>query len=197
MLAGRAQPANNRDALAASLIGDREPVAQLLPETRVDSAQSTPRREGPWALGRLQQFHADGVRLADGEAARLLVAVESIPIRDALWNDIGRDNAATHVALWTDLTARAPDEVRAAPASLLGFAAWQSGNGAMAWCALDQVPKNRPYALAGLVAAAVQDGMHPREWEASKFVSTGRGAEACMAPQATAGRDAARPAMGM
>ena len=64
------------------------------------------------------------------------------------------------------MTKRAPDEVRAAPASLLGFASWLSGHGAMAWCALDQVPEDKPYALANLVAAAVQSGMHPREWEA-------------------------------
>lgn len=38
----------------------------------------------------------------------------------------------------------------------------------MAWCALDQVPSDKPYALANLVAAAVQTGMHPREWEAAK-----------------------------
>lgn len=81
------------------MVGEREPVVPHLPETRVGSAQSTPRGEGPWALGRLQQIQADGVRLNDGEAARLLVAVESTFIRDALWNDIGRDNASSHVAL--------------------------------------------------------------------------------------------------
>lgn len=63
-------------------------------------------------------------------------------------------NAASHVALWTDLTKRAPDDVRAVPASMLGFAGWLSGHGAIAWCALDQVPRDKPYALAGLVAAA-------------------------------------------
>lgn len=42
-------------------------------------------------LCRLQQFHADGVPLTDGDSARL-VAIESIATRDALWNDIGRDN---------------------------------------------------------------------------------------------------------
>lgn len=79
---------------------------------------------------------------------------------------MNRDTADSHVALWTDMTKRAPDEVRAAPASMLGFASWLNGNGAMAWCALDQVPRDRPYALAGLVAIAVQTGMHPRDWEA-------------------------------
>lgn len=81
---------------------------------------------------------------------------------------MNRDNVASHVALWTDVTRRAPDQVRAAPASMLGFASWLSGHGAMAWCALDQVPRDKPYALADLVAAAVQTGRHPREWEAAK-----------------------------
>lgn len=29
------------------------------------------------------------------------------------------------------------------------------------------MPADKPYALASLVAAAVQTGMHPREWEAA------------------------------
>lgn len=88
---------------------------------------------------------------------------------------MSRGNAASHVALWTDMTRRAPDEVRAAPASLLAFGSWLSGHGAMAWCALDQVPEGKPYALANLVAAAVQGGMHPREWEAVKSLPAERG----------------------
>lgn len=117
----------------------------------------------------MQRFQRDGVRLSDADAARLLVAVESIPTRDRLWLDMNRGNAGSHVALWTDMTQRAPDEVRAAPASLLGFASWLSGHGALAWCALDQVPEDKPYTLANLVAAAVQTGMHPREWEAANL----------------------------
>lgn len=167
VLSGRAQPAASRDSLATSLVGDREPVAKLLPETQVAARANTARMEGRWALSRMQRFHRDGVRLSDADATRLLVAVESIPIRDRLWLDMNRGNAASHVTLWRDMTERAPDEVRAAPASLLAFAGWLSGHGALAWCALDQVPKDKPYALANLVAAAVQTGMHPREWEAA------------------------------
>ncbi|MGE3326368.1 MAG: DUF4192 domain-containing protein [Acidimicrobiia bacterium] len=175
VLGGRPQPAASRDSLSKSLVGDREPVAKLLPETRHAAREKTAKLEGRWALGRVQRFHRDGVRLDDKDAARLLVAVESIPIRDRLWLDMNRDNAASHVALWTDMTRRAPDEVRAAPASLLAFGSWLSGHGAMAWCALDQVPPDKPYALANLVAAAVQGGMHPREWEAAKSLPTERG----------------------
>jgi hypothetical protein len=137
--------------------------------------ENTARLEGRWALSRVQRFHRDGVKLSDADAARLLVAVESIPIRDRLWLDMSRGNAASHVALWTDLTRRAPDEVRAARASLLAFGSWLSGHGALAWCALDQVPEGRSYALANLVAAAVQGGMHPREWEAVNSLPVERG----------------------
>lgn len=168
VLGGRTQPAASRGSLAESLIGNREPVAKLLPETREKAQGNTARIEGRWALGRLQRFHRDGVRLDDKDAARLLVAVESLPIRDRLWLDMSRDNAASHVAFWTDMTRRAPDEVRAAPASLLAFGSWLSGHGAMAWCALDQVPESMTYNLAKLVAATLQGGTHPREWESVK-----------------------------
>ena len=167
VLNGRVQPAASRESLASSLVGDREPIAKLLPEAREEAIGSTPRTEGRWAVGRLRQFHADGVRLTDEDATRLLIAIDSIPTRDVMWSDMNRETVASHVALWTDMTKRGPDEVRAAPASLLGFASWLNGHGAMAWCALDQVPQDEPYALAGLVAAAVQNGMHPREWEAA------------------------------
>src|SRR3546814_10654640 len=61
---------------------------------------------------------------------------------------MSRENHTSHMALWNDLTRRAPDEVRAAPASMLGFASWLHGDGAKAWCALDQVPADRPYSMA-------------------------------------------------
>ncbi|MGD9959004.1 DUF4192 domain-containing protein [Nocardioides sp.] len=174
VLGGRTQPAASRTSLAESLVGDREPVARLLPEARASGRENTAKLEGRWANSRVQRFHRDRVKLSDADAARLLVAVESIPIRDRLWLDMARGNAASHVALWTDMTRRAPDEVRAAPASLLAFGSWLSGHGAMAWCALDQVPRDRPYALANLVAAAVQGGMHPREWEAANSLPAER-----------------------
>jgi hypothetical protein len=165
VLTGAAQPAASRESLAASMVGDREPVAQLFPAARAAAAASTAAAEREWALDRLQQFHADGNRLSDVDGARMLVAVETISTRDALWEDMSRGNSASHMAIWTDLTRRAPDEVRAAPASLLGFASWLHGDGAKAWCALDQVPADRPYSMAAIVASALQNGIHPREWE--------------------------------
>lgn len=165
VLAGAAQPATSRASLAASLVGDREPIAAALPAARHAAEASTPTVERDWALDRLEQFHTDGNRLSDVEGARMLVALETIGTRDSLWEDMTRENSSSHIALWGDLTRRAPDEARAAPAALLGFSSWLSGDGARAWCALDQVPAEQPYPLAAIVASALQHGLNPREWE--------------------------------
>lgn len=108
VLAGRPQPAPTRDNLAQSLVGDREPVAALLAETRANITASTVQAEARWAVSRVQQFQRDGVRLDDADAARLLVAVEAIPVRDQVWLGMTRGNAVSHVALWSDMTKRAP-----------------------------------------------------------------------------------------
>jgi hypothetical protein len=200
VLAGRPQPAASRDSLAATLVGDPEPVAALLPAAEEAAAASTPRAEGRWALGRLKQFHHDGHRLSDGDSARLLVALDSTPIRDSLWDDMSPSNVTSHVALWTDLTKRAPDDVRAEPASLLGFASWLSGSGAMAWCALDQIPEGKQTNLAGLVASAVQGGVNPRVWETAKAKDTAREVDSAtdlVARRATAQSATTRPAHGI
>jgi hypothetical protein len=165
VLTGAVQPAANRASLAASLVGDREPFAQILPEARAAAVTRSPSGEREWALDRLEQFHTDGNRLTDVDGARMLVALETISTRDALWEDMSTQNTASHISLWTELTRRAPDEVRAAPASMLGFASWLRGDGAKAWCALDEVPADRPYSMAAIVASALQNGLHPREWE--------------------------------
>lgn len=165
VLSGAAQPASSRASLAASMVGNREPIAQLIPTARAAAAASTPAAERDWALDRLEQFQADGNRLSDVDGARMLVALETIATRDELWENMTKLNHASHMAIWNDLTRRAPDAVRAAPASMLGFASWLHGDGAKAWCALDQVPSDRPYSMAAIVASAVQNGIHPREWD--------------------------------
>lgn len=165
VLAGAAQPVSSRQALSTSLIGDREPVAKVLGGVRAAASANTVPVERSWAHARLQQFHDDGNRLPDSDSARMLVAVEDIDTRDLLWSDMTRLNAPSHVALWSDLTRRAPDSVRTAPSTLLAFSTWLRGDGARAWCALDQIPPGPPYSMAALVASVLEHGLHPREWE--------------------------------
>lgn len=164
VVAGVAAPVATRSELGASLVGDRTPVAACLSSARIDAAASTPTAERSWATDRCQQFENDGIRLSDSDSARMLLAMQATSTRDALWEAATVDNASAHTALWSDLVRRAPDEVRAAPAALCGFASWLNGDGARAWCALDQIPAGNPYPLAAVVATVLQEGLSPREW---------------------------------
>lgn len=170
VLAGVAQPVADRTSLAPSLVGDEKALEVILPAVRQTASVSTYARERVWSLARLERFHTDGRRLSDLHAARLLLAVQTVRTRDGLWQDLGQENCDSHVALWADLTRRAPAEVRAAPAVLLGFASWVEGNGARAWCALDRVPPDQPYALATTLASILRLGLHPREWDRARIM---------------------------
>jgi len=189
VMAGLARPAANRESLAESLVGDREPVAGRLPAARAAAEKSNAIVERDWALGRLEQFHADGNRLSDPDAARLLVGLGSTRVRDALWVDTCRENATSHAALWTDLTRRAPDEVRTPAASLLAFSSWLKGDGAKAWCALDQIPDGPRYSMASLVATVLQEGVHPAVWEQMRTTGAATEAYDPPAPGHRHGRD--------
>ena len=171
VVAGRVRPAQSRESMAATLVGDRVPVAAQLQQAHATA--DTPAAERQWALERVAQFIDDGTRLTDHDAARLLVAVQTTSTRDALWEEMSLESAITHQSLWVDLTRRAPDEVRAPAASMAAFASWLNGDGAKAWCALDEVPTDQNYPMAGIVAGALHGALPPSEWEGRRRLITG------------------------
>jgi len=114
-----------------------------------------------------------GSGLTDSDAARLLVAVQTISTRDALWGEMTLERSNAHQALWVDMTRRAPDEVRAPAASMAAFASWLCGDGAKAWCALDEVPADQNYSMAAIVAGVLHGGLPPSEWEVQRSLVTG------------------------
>ncbi len=166
VLAGRQAPATARAELTARLVGDRCPVAAELVDIRERVAVNGVAVERAWATHRIDRFDLDGIALSDHDAARLLVAVEDLPTRDDTLMRITTDNADVSRALWTDLTRRAPDEVRTPAATLLAFSSWLSGDGANAWVALDQIPPEKQgYQLAQLVSQALEQAVPPSAWE--------------------------------
>lgn len=67
-----------------------------------------------------------------------------------------------HIRLWTDVVRHAQAGYAAAPASLLAFTAWQSGNGALANIALDRALADTPgYSMAELIRQAVNAALPP------------------------------------
>jgi hypothetical protein len=116
------------------------------------------------------------VPLDDATAARLLVAITDTGLRDVAWSQIRRATASRHVALWTDVLRRTPEEFLAAPGCLLAFAAWQSGQGALAWCALDRCHEAEPEnSLALAIAAALERAVPPGAWDDRGSTGTGSG----------------------
>lgn len=122
--------------------------------------------EGAWARELVVRCTETGSPPDDREVARLLRGILEIRVRDAAWSSLRRECAREHVSFWVDVVRRAPEALAAAPAALLAFAAWQSGQGALAWCAVDRSTDADPdYSLACLVAQALLDAVPPHTWE--------------------------------
>jgi Domain of unknown function (DUF4192) len=103
-----------------------------------------------------------GGRLELEEAAWLTVMLRDLRVRDDAWARMRPEHREAHLRLWTDLTRLArPGYVRA-PASLLAFVAWQTGNGALANVALDRALGDDPYySMAVLLRQVIDSGAPP------------------------------------
>jgi Domain of unknown function (DUF4192) len=123
-------------------------------------------REGRWVEERVSRYLEDGERLDAQDVGRLLVGMVCIEVRDVAWAQMRHSNADRHVDLWRDLVRRSPRDLMAAPAALLGFAAWLSGDGALAWCAVDRCQETEPdYSLALLLTDALTAAVPPSSWQ--------------------------------
>ncbi|MFC4149303.1 DUF4192 domain-containing protein [Micromonospora mangrovi] len=120
------------------------------------------RSAGVAALRVALRRHRRGERLTDDEAAWLTVLLTRLPVRDHAWERTdGRD---ADISLWTDVLRRAEPELTAAPGSLLAFAAWRAGLGALAAVALERVLATHPdYSLALLLDDLLRRGVPPSE----------------------------------
>ena len=95
-------------------------------------------------------------------AAWLTVVLRDLRVRDDAWCRMDPEHRRAHLRLWTDLTRLARPGYAAAPASLLAFTAWQSGNGALANVALDRALADDPqYTMAQLLRQAIDSGAPP------------------------------------
>ncbi len=124
--------------------------------------------EGEWVEGLVRVHAGAGTSPADHDVARLLRALRATVLRDAAWSVLTRPGAPDHVRFWTDVLRRAPDDLAAPPAALLGWAAWQSGDGALAWCAVEAAEAADPdYRLTGYLAAVLERAVPPSAWSPS------------------------------
>jgi hypothetical protein len=110
------------------------------------------------AIGHYRAGETVGTQLA----AWLTVTLRELRVRDDAWARMAPEHRDAHRRLWTDVTRLARPGYVAAPASLLAFVAWQSGDGALGNIALDRALADNPrYSMAMLLREALDSGAPP------------------------------------
>jgi hypothetical protein len=164
----------DRAALAATIAPLTGPAANSM-RTATRRAERTAvrliARDGPHALdgpgldavGDAIRIYRDGGSLRpDARSAWLTLALIRLRIRDDAWARMDPAHRGAHRRLWTDVLRRAQPGYIAAPASLLAFTAWQSGEGALANIALDRALADTPdYTMALLLRDALGGALPP------------------------------------
>lgn len=149
----RSDPAGVRAVAAA-----REPAGAAAATPVPPTAAAVAEVAETWA-GRDDEPPAD-------VAAGLLAAVAVPTARDGALLGVSRAAAGDHVRLWSSLVRRAPDDLVGHAAAVLAFCAWLSGDGALAWCAVDRARDAEPdHTLAVLVAELLAGAVPPNRWE--------------------------------
>lgn len=165
----------SREELAASLVTSEERAVAAVQAALADEPELLAAGQpGPaasaqarWMQRRVRRhLHSRPSRpWSDRDAARVLALVQHVALRDVAWAEMHRGNAAAHVELWRELLRRCPPAWLPAPAALLAFAAWLNGDGALAWCALDEcVAVDPDYSLAQRIADLLIAAVPPTRW---------------------------------
>ena len=142
-------------------------VTQLLAKVRKSGRLGAVRHmiaaEGLAAVGAMIARYRGGGRFTtDYEIARITVALRDLRVRDDAWARMDPAHTEAHQRLWIDVTRRAQPGYVAAPAALLAFVAWQSGDGALANVALDRALADDPqYSMALLLRQVITAGAPP------------------------------------
>ncbi len=150
-----------------------ELAATLAPEPSPAVAEEVARLEAepghleelePWLLTGLRGLARSGPP-SPADTAGLLVALTDPELMDSAVLAMSHGEAVEWVALWRHLIRCAPDSHASGPAALLAFAAWRSGDGALAWCAVDRCLDLDPgNLLAGMVAGLLEHAVPPSAW---------------------------------
>ncbi len=106
-----------------------------------------------------------GAPVSDEDAAMLSTWCALVPVRDLAWAQVTRANAADYLEVWSQVARKVVPPWEPAVLSLTGFCAWLSGDGALAWCALDRAElADSDYSMAELVRETLRNGLPPDSW---------------------------------
>jgi hypothetical protein len=163
VLEGRVLHGSRAD-LAATLRPDPRAVAD------VESARGGPPAPDDWVAATLGEWVPRAEPPPAEVAARLLASIAVPSVRDAAWTGVPRSGARDHVRFWEAMVRRAPDDLVAHAAAVLALCAWVTGDGALAWCAVDRAREgDADHTLAALVADLLTAAVPPVDWEVMRL----------------------------
>lgn len=172
LLARRLAPVGGqpRRAMAARAAQVRQRVLALLasdPTSRSPSVDAL-RLGASEVKAILRRATGDpGHELDDEEVALLSVWCEQIVVRDVAWSQMTGENAGDHLRVWSQAARRVVPPSEPAVLALAGFAAWLSGDGALAWCAVDRLEVVAPaYSMGELLRETLVLAVPPTLWAA-------------------------------
>jgi hypothetical protein len=150
-----------REAMTAATARAQARLAGLVaPEAVGAGFARSVRRAGRWAVRDAERRYRAGRRLTEDETAWLGVLLVDPQVRDYAGERIGPE--PWRISLWTDVLRRAEPAYAPAPACLLGLAAWQSGDGGLAWAAVSRaVEVEEDYPLAAALQHILSCGVPP------------------------------------
>jgi hypothetical protein len=124
---------------------------------------------GPADAATVRRLVDGWVRSGDGPdddgAARVLDVVTRVEVRDAALYAVTCDTAQDHLRVWSALLRGAPDPQVPDVAAVTAFCAWQSGHGALAWCALDRCFEiDADHRLGRCLAECLVRAVPPSAW---------------------------------
>lgn len=155
---------SSRAELAASVAADQAAVDAVASAGR-DIATPDPSTGPAWVLSAIERLVAEHARPDPPTAARLLLGLGVPEVRDAVLGSLDRAGAERAVPLLSALARSAPPHLVGPVAATLAFAAWLSGDGALAWCAIERAEESTEVcSLADQVARALVLAMPPALW---------------------------------
>jgi hypothetical protein len=162
-----ARDAESIEPMALAIERARDRGVQLIEQSLTVAGGSDPLQSvadaGRRAVRQAVALYRRGGEFAGAdEAAWLGFTLVDLRVRDDAWARMDAAFNDAHQRLWTHLIRRLPADFVAAPASLLAFTAWQSGDGALASIAVERALEADPeYSMALLIADALHAGLPP------------------------------------
>jgi Domain of unknown function (DUF4192) len=173
----------DRDAVAATLTPPTGAAASAMDEAieracvRAEALMDRARRSGSGGPLRLvvsqgrravreaiRVYRGGGRITSEDRIAWLAVSLIHLAVRDDAWARMVPEHRRAHLSLWADIVRRIDGPWLPAPASLLAFTAWQSGDGTLANIALDRALGADPeYSMARLLRDILTAGVPPSQ----------------------------------